>query len=168
MTVVNAHRSAWLQRTPSPPHCWLPRPVALRKIPRINQDSVNLVPQSFARLRANARSAFGQKLGQRTGAAADMARQINRLTTRTVATAKKPGLRSDGAGLQLRISCGRYAGERRVFIYRRPSDGKRCDLGLGSANTVILSDARRKAAEVRAQIADGIDPRSATMRATAE
>ena len=52
------------------------------------------------------------------------------LTTRQVETLKKPGRHSDGSNLYLAISEG---GARRwVFFYRAP-DGRRREMGLGSA-----------------------------------
>ena len=75
-----------------------------------------------------------------------MARAINRLTARTVATLKEPGLHADGAGLYLRID---QAGARRwVLIYHHL--GKRREMGLGSAATVDLRSAREAAGKARA------------------
>ena len=88
-----------------------------------------------------------------------MARNVDRLTARKVATVTAAGLHADGNGLYLRISKGKSSGKRWVFIYRRPSDGKRCELGFGGTSSVSLARAREKAAEARAQIADGRDPR---------
>ena len=75
-----------------------------------------------------------------------MARAINRLTARTVATLKEPGLHADGSGLYLRID---QAGARRwVLIYHH--QGRRREMGLGSASTVDLKAAREAAARARA------------------
>jgi hypothetical protein len=87
-----------------------------------------------------------------------MARRINRLSARAVATLARPGLHADGGGLYLRISTGKNSGRRWVFLYRRPSDGKRCEVGLGGAAAVSLVRAREKAASARARLADGHDP----------
>jgi integrase len=87
-----------------------------------------------------------------------MARRIHRLSAVKVAKETKPGLYADGGGLYLRITHGSKAGRRWVFIYRRPSDGKRCEIGLGGVIAVPLAMARRKAAEARAHVADGKDP----------
>ncbi|MEQ1717889.1 MAG: integrase arm-type DNA-binding domain-containing protein [Hyphomicrobium sp.] len=93
-----------------------------------------------------------------------MARQIHRLSARTVATKTTPGMHADGGGLYLRISEGTKAGKRWVFLFRRPADGKRCEIGLGGASgasAVSLATARDKAAAARAHLAEGRDPRAA-------
>ena len=90
-----------------------------------------------------------------------MSRQVHRLSARKVATETKPGMHADGAGLYLRITAGKNAGKRWVFIYRRPSDGKRCEIGLGGAVSVTLATAREKATAVRASVAEGCDPLAA-------
>ncbi len=97
-----------------------------------------------------------------------LAKEVNRLSARKVVTTVEPGMYADGGGLYLRVSKGRNAGKRWVFIYRRPNDGKRCEIGLGGAAAVSLKHARKKAAETRALLADGHDPRAikATRRET--
>ena len=87
-----------------------------------------------------------------------MARQVHRLSAVKVAKETKPGLYADGGGLYLRISAGKNAGKRWVFLYRRPKDGKRCELGLGGLVAVPLAKAREKASAARASVADGRDP----------
>lgn len=87
-----------------------------------------------------------------------MARQIHRLSAVKVAKELKPGLYADGGGLYLRITDGKSAGKRWVFLYRRPIDGKRCEIGLGGYVAVPLAKAREKAAAARASVADGRDP----------
>lgn len=82
-----------------------------------------------------------------------MARQINRLKARTVASLTKPGMHADGAGLYLRISTG---GRRWVFLYHY--GGKRREMGLGGAATVTLAEARVAAREARATLDSGDDP----------
>ncbi|MBU6157362.1 MAG: tyrosine-type recombinase/integrase, partial [Alphaproteobacteria bacterium] len=75
-----------------------------------------------------------------------------------VAKKTKPGLFADGGGLYLRVSAGKSAGKRWVFLYRRPLDGKRCEIGFGGTSAVPLTVARKKAAEARALLAEGKDP----------
>jgi integrase len=66
----------------------------------------------------------------------------------------------DGAGLYLQItkSLAIGGGFNRNWIFRYELDGKRHDLGLGPAHTIGLKAARAKAADLRSQIYDGIDP----------
>lgn len=90
-----------------------------------------------------------------------MARTVHRLSPIKVAKESKPGMHADGGGLYLRITAGAKAGKRWVFLYRRPSDGKRCEIGLGGFLAVSLAKAREKAAAARALLANGKDPLSA-------
>jgi integrase len=94
-----------------------------------------------------------------------MARHVHRLSAVKVTKEIKPGLYADGGGLYLRISEGKSGGKRWVFIYRRPSDGKRCEMGLGGSLAVSLAKARGRADEARAMVADGVDPRAAKAEA---
>lgn len=85
-----------------------------------------------------------------------MSRIKNKLTARTVETKKAPGYYSDGGNLYLRIT--KSLNKTWAFYYKK--DGKRTEMGLGSFSTVSLEQAREKAAELRRQIANGIDPLS--------
>jgi integrase len=87
-----------------------------------------------------------------------LARKTNKLTAIQVAKLATPGMHGDGNGLYLRITVGKSSGKRWVLVYRRPRDGKRCELGLGGTVDVTLARARQKAAEARAMIADDVDP----------
>lgn len=86
-------------------------------------------------------------------------RGINRLTPRFVASVTEPGRYADGAGLYLMVRAGgskswvmRYwQGDRR--------SGRRTDLGLGSVVAVTLATARQLAADIRADLGRGLDPR---------
>ena len=80
------------------------------------------------------------------------------MSARKTETLATPGMHADGGGLYLRITAGKSSGKRWVFLYRRPADGKRCEIGLGGAGAVTLAKARAKAAEARACVADGRDP----------
>lgn len=83
-----------------------------------------------------------------------MAREINRLTAKTVEGLREPGLHADGAGLYLRID--QTLNRRWVWVYFW--QGRRREMGLGSASTVSLKNARLAADEARKLLASGIDP----------
>lgn len=89
-----------------------------------------------------------------------MAREINRLSARSVATIKKNGRHADGGGLYLSISPN--GGRRWVFLYRW--HGKPTEIGLGSARDVTLARARELRGQGRAKLAEGINPRDARRR----
>jgi integrase len=86
-----------------------------------------------------------------------MPRATNRLSTRSVAAAKEPGMHADGGGLYLRVT---KAGSRQwVFVYQFA--GKRCEMGLGSADPktgVGVADARTARDSARAKLAGGDNP----------
>ena len=67
---------------------------------------------------------------------------------------KEPGRYSDGGGLHLFIS-KRGA---KSWVQRITIDGRRRDVGLGGFPTVSLAQARGKAADNRAAVAEGRDP----------
>lgn len=83
-----------------------------------------------------------------------MAREINKLSARTVATTTTPGRYGDGGGLYLLVDA---SGARRWLLIFRQS-GRQREMGLGSASVVSLADARRRRDEARQLIADGRDP----------
>ena len=82
-------------------------------------------------------------------------RARNKLSARQVASLTEPNVYSDGGGLYLRI---RTSGRSWFFI--GTYDGQRIELGLGSALDVSLAKARERAAEIRAMLVDGVDPRA--------
>ncbi len=86
-----------------------------------------------------------------------MARKINRLNARAVATITKHGRHADGGGLYLSISPN--GGRRWVFLYRW--HGKPTEIGFGSARDVSLARAREVASQARAKLAEGINPKEA-------
>lgn len=83
-----------------------------------------------------------------------MPRQINRLTVKTIAALREPGMHADGAGLYLKVD--QTLNRRWVLIYFW--HGKRREMGLGSAETVTLAAARQAAASARQMVAEGVDP----------
>jgi integrase len=79
---------------------------------------------------------------------------MGKLTALAVKAAIDPGRYQDGDGLMLIVKpSGSRSWQVRVQV-----DGKRRDFGLGSASTTSLSDARAKAADVRAMYKGGVDP----------
>lgn len=86
---------------------------------------------------------------------------MGRLTATAVKAAKAPGRYGDGDGLFLLVG----PSGSKSWIVRVQKDGKRRDLGLGSARKVSLSLARDRAAAVRSQIEAGIDPVAERRRA---
>jgi integrase len=86
-----------------------------------------------------------------------MARKINRLNARAVATITHHGRHADGGGLYLSISAN--GGRRWVFLFRW--HGKPTEIGFGSARDVTLARARELASQARTRLAEGIDPKVA-------
>jgi integrase len=85
---------------------------------------------------------------------------MTKLTVRTITAMKKPGLFGDGNNLFLKID----AGGSKSWVVRVQRHGKVRTYGLGAVHTVSLADARTRAAEVRRQLLDGIDPRRAVVK----
>ena len=78
----------------------------------------------------------------------------NQLSARKVATLKEPGKYVDGLGLMLVVE---KTGAKR-WVVRITVNGKRRDLGLGSALEVPLAEARERRDEIRREIRHGRDP----------
>ena len=85
-----------------------------------------------------------------------MARQINRLSARAVQTLTAPGRHSDGGGLYLIIDSN--GAKRWAFLYRDRRTQKLREMGFGGLAAVTLAQARDKAANARAVLANGGDP----------
>ncbi|MEQ8710232.1 MAG: tyrosine-type recombinase/integrase [Rhodospirillales bacterium] len=83
-----------------------------------------------------------------------MARPINKLSARFVATASDKGRYADGLGLYLQVGDN----ANKAWIYRYKADGKERQMGLGPVHTVSLAEARTKAAECRKMLLEGQDP----------
>jgi integrase len=80
---------------------------------------------------------------------------MGKLTATAVKAAlAKPGRYSDGDGLFLEVRKANSGS----WVVRCQKNGKRRDIGLGSASKVSLSLARIRAGEARSQIEAGIDP----------
>jgi hypothetical protein len=76
-----------------------------------------------------------------------------RLTARKVATAK-PGKYSDGGNLYLIVS---PTGARK-WVLRFTWRGRAKEMGLGSATSVPLADARERATDARRKVSQGFNP----------
>ena len=79
---------------------------------------------------------------------------MGNLTVIKVKSVTDPGRYSDGDGLMLKVK----PGGSKSWVLRVQVDGKRRDIGLGSAKTVSLAEARQAADELRRKLARGIDP----------
>src|ERR1700681_83807 len=82
-------------------------------------------------------------------------RQLSPLKVKTA----KAGMFADGGCLYLQVTPARD-GKRfnRSWIFRYRVAGRLRDMGLGSVDTLSLSEARERAREQRKQRLDGIDP----------
>lgn len=85
-----------------------------------------------------------------------MARQINRLSARQVATIVKPGRYADGGNLYVEVDV--RSSKRWSFIYRDRRTGKLREMGLGGFPAVSLAAARDSATRARSVLANGRDP----------
>lgn len=97
-----------------------------------------------------------------------MARGINKLSARTVATKDAPGLYGDGGNLYLQVADIGGKGLTKSWVFRFMLDGRARKMGLGSVETYSLSEARERARLARQQVADGIDPIEARLTARDE
>lgn len=77
-----------------------------------------------------------------------------KLTAKVVKSSHEAGRYGDGNGLYLVIP--KTGGKK--WVLRAQKNGRRRDIGLGSASKVSLALARKRAQEVREQIEQGIDP----------
>jgi len=92
-----------------------------------------------------------------------MARALNRLSARRVATVAEPGYYADGGGLYLQVT----ATLSKSWIFRFTRAGKTRDMGLGALHTVSLVEARAAALLARKAKLEGIDPLEARKAANA-
>lgn len=83
-----------------------------------------------------------------------MAQTIGKLTALGISRLKTPGLYSDGNGLYLQVT----SANAKSWIFRFKQAGKSHAMGLGSLSALPLAEARRRAAECRAQRLEGLNP----------
>lgn len=83
-----------------------------------------------------------------------MKRQLHRLSAKAVENQKRAGYFADGGGLYLQVTASRS----KSWIFRYTIGGKSREMGLGSINAIGLSEARKRAADNRLLLQDGIDP----------
>lgn len=99
--------------------------------------------------------------------------QLNKLSAAKVAKTSKPGYLLDGGGLYLQITSRRskdgliearrtadLVSKSWCFRYRDRSTGRLRELGLGPFPDVSLDEGRQKAAELRALLRSGKDPKA--------
>jgi integrase len=79
---------------------------------------------------------------------------MGKLTALKVKNLAEEGRYSDGDGLMLEVG---PTGTKK-WVLRIQSNGRRRDLGLGSASTVSLAEAREAASDTRRQVRAGLDP----------
>ncbi|HMA70230.1 MAG TPA: Arm DNA-binding domain-containing protein [Xanthobacteraceae bacterium] len=92
-----------------------------------------------------------------------MARQTEQLSSAKVRHAK-PGMHADGGGLYLQVTAGKAEGQlNKSWLFRFALKGKERQMGLGSLNTIGLSEAREKAERCRKLLKEGRDPIEARM-----
>jgi Arm DNA-binding domain len=78
----------------------------------------------------------------------------NKLSATSVRNKSAPGLYADGHGLYLQVS----AFETKAWVFRYMIEGRPRKMGLGPLHTVSLAEARKRAAEARIKVLDGVDP----------
>jgi integrase len=83
-----------------------------------------------------------------------MARGSEKLSAAAVRNAKDPGLYGDGGNLYLRVG----EGAAKSWVLRFMLNGRAREMGLGSAATFSLKEARERARRYRQLLADDIDP----------
>ena len=79
---------------------------------------------------------------------------IEKLSALKVKSLAKRGRYNDGGGLYLQVA----KGGSKQWIFRYQRDGRARQMGLGSAEVISLSDARKRARAAQALLADGNDP----------
>jgi len=85
-----------------------------------------------------------------------MVKGIGKLAALKVTKETKPGYYGDGGGLWLQVS--KSGTKSWVFRFKSPVTGKAREMGMGSANTYSLAEARSRATDVRKIVDAGLDP----------
>lgn len=93
-----------------------------------------------------------------------MARSVGKLTALSVKNAKQRGYLSDGGGLYLQTS----AQGMKSWVFRFRDSGRLREMGLGSAQTVTLAEAREQARKCRSLRLAHLDPIAARNDAVAQ
>ena len=106
-------------------------------------------------------------LGWMLGLKTSVPRPCSKLSARQVETLTRPGRHSDGGGLYLVVD--KAGAKRWVFLFRwkrrgEPGPGRLREMGLGSLTSISLAKARRRAAEARETLSEGMDPIEARRR----
>jgi integrase len=83
-----------------------------------------------------------------------MGRTLKRLTARQVETIRRPGMYHDGGGLCLQVT----GPDAKSWIYRFMLNGVSREMGLGSAITIPLAEARQRHNDAKRLRDLGIDP----------
>src|SRR6187402_246311 len=96
---------------------------------------------------------MGKNMG-RQGSYQDVGRAIHKLSVKQIAATNEPGYYGDGGNLYLQVS----RSGTKSWIVRYTFAGRKHDMGIGPVRDVPLAKAREKAATVRAQLMDGVDP----------
>jgi integrase len=87
-----------------------------------------------------------------------VARQTERLSSAKVRHAKA-GMHADGGGLYLQVTPGKEGGQlNKSWLFRFALKGKERQMGLGSLNTIGLSEAREEAERCRKLLKESKDP----------
>jgi len=84
-----------------------------------------------------------------------VAHGIYRLSAVKVKAETRPGFYSDGGGLYLQVS---QFNASKSWVFKFTVHGRRRGMGMGSADTLSLAEARRIAEKLREQVRNGIDP----------
>jgi integrase len=97
-----------------------------------------------------------------------MARKLNLLTARQVETIRDPGRHADGGGLYLRVRPGGSKSWTMMFAQMEGQRRKQTEISLGPAGAggLSLAEARGRAAEIRGQRLQGLDPKVERAKAT--